>query len=287
VITPDWVLVSFIVFGFAYYIGCEALMHSLLFAPMRYRIKSLSTTSKFFLFLRNMLNCMQCTAIEVVFWTLGIIALTLGMCYHLPEKVVTALVLQPAHLPWLVEFVFMFLAAFAMSLAVAAEAWAIKVMVESTNEKFLVLKAQFQKRETALLERIRALETKPRGCTNVFEPGEVVIPKGQFVKIFSGLLAENFCNASCPYARTACQLQRLLTSCGVWFYETNGSDAPGFVHYEQIFAEATREKQADTLYRSLFEWNTWGVNDRVESEVATDLWNELIPRVRHSFSSPS
>jgi len=101
----------------------------------------------------------MCTSTETALWTLGLSTAILGMCYRFPDTVIGAILNCPVHLPWFVEMILMAMISFALSLAVAGEAWAIKTVVEHQEQKFLSLRDEYREREIELLRKISELET--------------------------------------------------------------------------------------------------------------------------------
>jgi uncharacterized protein YlxW (UPF0749 family) len=67
---------------------------------------------------------------------------------------------RPILLPVGIEFLLAVSVAFALSLAVAGEAWGIKNVMENRDDKFLALRKEFRAREANLLQQIVELETR-------------------------------------------------------------------------------------------------------------------------------
>lgn len=162
-ITPGWALFMFFVLGWAYYMVARILMEGSIFNGMRRSVKQRAERSWFFGKVDEMLGCLMCTATEASLWTLGTTTLVLGMHYHLPETVVSAAVGSAAHLSWLTELVLMAMASFALSVAVAGEAWTIKNIFEFNRQKYFNLQESSRLREKELLAKIRRLELQPEG----------------------------------------------------------------------------------------------------------------------------
>lgn len=149
----------FVVLGWSYYMVATILMRGSIFAGMRMYIEQRATTSCLFDFLRDMLGCLMCTATEAAIWTLGVATFGIGFHYRIVSHIVSLASGERVVLPTGVEIVLALLSAFALSLAVAGEAWAIKTVVEHREQKFLKLREEFRAREVELLGRITELET--------------------------------------------------------------------------------------------------------------------------------
>jgi hypothetical protein len=149
----------FFVFGWSYYMVATILMRGSIFTAMRLYVQRKAETNKIFAMLHNMLGCLMCTATEAALWTLGIATFSLCVRYRVVDHIVGSVTGQRVALPIGVEVVLAGAVAFALSLAVAGEAWAIKTIVEHQEEKFLELREEFRAREVDLLQRITELET--------------------------------------------------------------------------------------------------------------------------------
>ena len=162
-LTPGWALLAFFVLGWSYYMVSTILMEGSIFVGLRMYIgKKASDGSKFFGFFRSMLGCMMCTATEASLWTLGIASFIVCVRYGLIEAFIGQ---QTSLFP---EVILSACVAFALSLAISGEAWAIKMVVENNDRKFLKLREEFRTRESELLDRIADLE-KNRGNEYRFE----------------------------------------------------------------------------------------------------------------------
>ena len=148
----------FFILGWAYYMVATILMKGSIFTGMRMGISRRAETSRPFAFLRNMLGCLMCTATESALWTLGVSSFILGFHYRIPSHLIGILAGRVIVMPAISELFLALGAAFALSLAVAGEAWGIKMIVENRDEKFLALRNEYRSREMELLSQIAALE---------------------------------------------------------------------------------------------------------------------------------
>jgi len=161
--TPSWFLVVFVVLGWAYYMVAVILMRGSIFEPMRQSINFRAEHNRFFGFVQEMLGCLMCTATEASLWTLGLTTFVLGVWLHFPETGIDAVTGQQVHLPALAEIALMGMVSFAISLAVAGEAWAIKTIVEHREMKFLAMRSELREREIDLMKRLQECETGSQG----------------------------------------------------------------------------------------------------------------------------
>jgi uncharacterized protein YlxW (UPF0749 family) len=83
-----------------------------------------------------------------------------GFHYRLVSHTISMMAGRPVVLSTGIEVLFALAAAFALSLAIAGEAWGIKNVMENRDEKFLKLRREFRAREAELLQRIADLETQ-------------------------------------------------------------------------------------------------------------------------------
>jgi len=148
----------FFIFGWTYYMVATILMRGTIFVGLRAHIDKRADNEKIFRFLREMLGCLMCTATEAAFWTLGVTAIIIGLRYHLVNRILSELIKGRINLPLVAEIPLAFMAGFALSLAVAGEAWGIKCIVEHQEEKFLSLREEFRAKEAELLQKISELE---------------------------------------------------------------------------------------------------------------------------------
>jgi hypothetical protein len=233
---PIWFLLVFFVFGWAYYMVARILMEGSIFNGMRRAVKHRAEESGFFAKIDEMLGCLMCTATEAAIWTLGVATFWLGLHYDLPETVVSSIIGRPAELNTLAQVVLMVMASFAISLAVAGEAWAINVVFEYNRGKYFAAKNKWRRREADLLEKIRRLEAGEGADPT--KPYQSMVPMEEFEEIFNSLRGNKDCRRSgCVYMRTECNIRAMLEGLRNWWTITNG-DAPGFVVYETILQNA-------------------------------------------------
>ena len=105
-----------------------------------------------------MLGCLMCTATETALWTLGVTSFFMDWQYRFVSHAISVMAGKPVALPIGVELLLAAAAAFALSLAVAGEAWGIKNVMENRDEKFLKLRKEFRENEAQLREKIAELE---------------------------------------------------------------------------------------------------------------------------------
>lgn len=160
-----WAFILFHIFGWAYYMVATILMKGTIFASMRLTIARKAETSAFHRFVKEMLGCLMCTATEAAMWTLGVAAAILGSVYRIPSHVIGTLSGGEVAIPMAFEIMLSFASALALSFAVAGEAWAIKLIVENRDEKFLALREEFRAREAELLDRLAKHETGQDSAT--------------------------------------------------------------------------------------------------------------------------
>jgi hypothetical protein len=151
-------LVVFFILGWSYYMVATILMEGSVFASMRMYVARHAETNRFFDLLRDMLGCLMCTATEAALWTVGVVSFALGFHYRLVSRAIGLMAGRQVALPISAELLLALAVAFALSLAIAGEAWGIKNVMENRDEKFLKLRSEFRAREAELLRRIAELE---------------------------------------------------------------------------------------------------------------------------------
>lgn len=151
-------LFGFFVLGWTYYMVSTILMEGTVFAAMRMYVARRAETSRFFYWVRDMLGCLMCTATETAIWTVGATSFVFGFHYRFVSHAISMMAGKPIALPTGAELLLAFAAAFALSLAIAGEAWGIKNVMENRDEKFLKLRREFRANEAGLLEKIATLE---------------------------------------------------------------------------------------------------------------------------------
>ena len=142
------------VLGWAYYMVATILMGGSIFVSMRLWIGRRAENSRVFRRLQEMLGCLMCTATEAAIWTLGVATFAIGIHYRAVSYGIGLVLNRDIMLPAIVEIALMVGVSFALSLAVAGEAWAIKTIVEHREGKFLALREEFRAREIELLQKI-------------------------------------------------------------------------------------------------------------------------------------
>lgn len=151
---------AFFILGWAYYMVATILMRGSIFEGLRSHVGSKSNSgSWFFSKVEEMLGCLMCTATEAALWTLGISTFVLGLWCGIVEQIMSSVTGKPIELHWLVDAILMLMISFALSLAVAGEAWAIKTVVEHKERRFLELREEFRLRELELLARVSDAES--------------------------------------------------------------------------------------------------------------------------------
>ena len=151
---------AFFMLGWSYYMVATILMEGTIFQAMRMYIGRRAEANRFFYFVRDMLGCLMCTATEAALWTVGVASFAIGFHYNFASHAISMMAGRPVALPIGVELLLMLAAAFALSLAIAGEAWGIKNVMENRDEKFLKLRSEFRQREEELLQRIADLEVR-------------------------------------------------------------------------------------------------------------------------------
>ena len=171
-------LLAFFVMGWAYYMTATILLRGSLFIGLRGRIDQIAESGSWLCTkIREMLGCLMCTATEAAIWTLGIATLGLGLWYNVPDAIIGAALEKIGAigsdkmiaLPWYASVAIMAGVSFALSLAVAGQAWGIKCIVEHQEVKFLELRKGSRAREIELLERISELERTPGKSCEKYE----------------------------------------------------------------------------------------------------------------------
>ncbi len=153
-----WALLAFFVLGWAYYMAAVILMQGSIFGRFRDYVECRALESGVCAFFNAMLGCMMCTATEASLWTIGVASFILGWAYRIPDHAVSMAAGRSVALPSAAEGILSFAAAFALSLAVAGEAWAINLVAARRHEKFERLRAESAERERNLIEMISTLQ---------------------------------------------------------------------------------------------------------------------------------
>ena len=153
-------LLAFFILGWTYYMASTILMEGSIFTAMRMYIARRAETNRFLYWIRDMLGCLMCTATEASLWTVGVASFALGFHYKFASHAISMMAGKPVALPIGVELLLAAAGAFALSLAVAGEAWGIKNVMENRDEKFLKLRKEFRENEARLLDKIAALESQ-------------------------------------------------------------------------------------------------------------------------------
>jgi hypothetical protein len=149
---------AFFILGWTYYMVATILMEGTIFTAMRMYVGRRADTNRFFYWVRDMLGCLMCTATEAAIWTVGVVSFALGFHYDIVSHAISMMAGKLVALPIGIEVLVTLAAAFALSLAIAGEAWGIKNVMENRDDKFLALRKEFRAREAELLERIASLE---------------------------------------------------------------------------------------------------------------------------------
>jgi hypothetical protein len=152
-------LLAFFVLGWSYYMVASILMKGSIFAPLREYLSVCAENSGIRGFFCKMLQCLMCTATQAALWTLGLTSGIIGVCYRIPSHVITVMAGRPVLLSTVAEFFIAFAAAFALSLAVAGEAWVINLAASHRSEQILRL----HKEKGELLARILLMEVRGLG----------------------------------------------------------------------------------------------------------------------------
>lgn len=161
-------MLAYFVMGSACYMAATILMKGSIFIGLRGQIDRRAEKGSWICTkIREMLGCLMCTATEVAIWTLGIASFGFGLWYSVPNAIVGATLetigtIGPnvaITLPWYTSTAIMAGVSFALSLAVAGQAWGIKCIVEHREVKFLELRSESRAREIELLKQISASET--------------------------------------------------------------------------------------------------------------------------------
>jgi len=160
----------FFILVWSYYMAATILMEGSMFMAMRMYIARHAGTNRFYNIVRDMLGCLMCTSTEATLWTAGVASLVLGFHYNIASHAISVMAGRPIALPTGIEFLLALATAFALSLAIAGEAWGIKNVMENRDEKFLKLRREFREQEAELLKRIADLEIQAvSGDHNGFE----------------------------------------------------------------------------------------------------------------------
>ena len=153
-----WLLLGFFVLGWAFYMAAVILMEGSIFRGLREFVGERAVGNGAYAFFNEMLGCLMCTATEASLWTLGVASFILGWAYRIPDHAVSMAAGRSVVLPSVAEGILAFAAAFALSLAVAGEAWAINVVIEHRRKKFDRLRAESEEEMNRLLGIINKLE---------------------------------------------------------------------------------------------------------------------------------
>lgn len=218
-------------------------MRGSIFVPLRRFVTRKSEEhSWFFGKVEEMLGCLMCTATEATLWTFGLTTFVIGFSLGMPKDILSAIVRHSVSLPWPFSIFLMGAISFALSLAIAGEAWAIKTIVEHREEKFLALRNEFRDREIELLGEMGRIQTGGKPSL----PMQAIIPYADFAPLYKALKNNSACKKkSCPFWRTECHITDIEKGIAAWWQKTN-ERAPGFHYYRIVFDECLMRE--DDLY---------------------------------------